>query len=363
MGMFSFIFIGAIWLTQSLRFLELIVNHNVSLKGYVMLVIYLLPDLIATTLPICILLAGIQVYQKFISDNELAVMRSVGLSNLQISKPLLFTGVLATGFVLLSNLFVIPYSFQNFRNREHAIKNDISASVINEGAFNVLKGVTIYVKERDFNGIMKGIFIHHDAVTQRNGSTTPAYTIFAEKGQLKHSKDHLSIFLLNGHRQEKNNTNNQITFLHFDEFHYDLTPLLRKNTERSIKPYERTLMELLYPDQLTTDTTTKKRMKVEAHQRIITPFLCILNAIIVLACLLFGDLRRRRRKRKIIIAVATALIIQGMIIAILNRASTHYYMIYIGYGFLFIAAVVSLYILASHKVETYTKKLLGNWGA
>ena len=88
-ALLTIIFIGAIWLTQSLRFIEVIVNHSVSLWGYFSLIIYLIPDLMATTLPICLLIGGIHVYSKLTNDHEIQVIRALGLSNFQIAKPLL----------------------------------------------------------------------------------------------------------------------------------------------------------------------------------------------------------------------------------------------------------------------------------
>ena len=46
----SFILIGIVWLTQSLRFIEIIVNHNISLKTYLSLIVCLIPDLLSTIL-------------------------------------------------------------------------------------------------------------------------------------------------------------------------------------------------------------------------------------------------------------------------------------------------------------------------
>jgi lipopolysaccharide export system permease protein len=46
-----------VWLTQSLRFVEIIVNQNVSIGGYFSFVGFLIPDLLAIVLPICILIS------------------------------------------------------------------------------------------------------------------------------------------------------------------------------------------------------------------------------------------------------------------------------------------------------------------
>jgi len=67
--LFSLLIVGIVWLSQSLRFLELIVQNNIGFSSYLYLIFFLLPDLLSNLLPICLLLAGIQVYQKLIADH------------------------------------------------------------------------------------------------------------------------------------------------------------------------------------------------------------------------------------------------------------------------------------------------------
>jgi lipopolysaccharide export system permease protein len=341
----SGIFIGAIWLTQSLR-----------LKGYLGLIVFLLPDLIATTLPICVLIAGIQVYQKFIADNELAIMRSIGLSHLQIAGPIIMLGFFASLISLIINLYIIPLAFQNFREKEYAIKNEISSQIVSEGAFNVVKGVTIYVRERLPNDEMRGIFIHQEEQKDAQGRCSPAYTVFAEKGQMVHDAGGFSLYLKHGHRQERNKQDKQLSFLHFEEFRYDLTPLTHNNEERSIKPYERTLQELLHPEQFGAEGGMKNRMIIEAHQRILMPFQSLLNAFILSACILYGELRRRRRKHKIIAALSISLCSQGVLISILNLATTRMYLIPLAYIMMFILLSIAMVVLQGSPVPALFRK-------
>lgn len=324
--------VGMVWLSQSLRFLELIVNDNIGLKSYLYLVIFLLPDLLSILLPICLLIAGIQVYQKMIAENEIAVLRSTGHSNFQIAKPLLLLGGLATAFALFCNIFLIPESFKRFRAFEHKVKNELSASMIHPGTFNAIKGNTVYVNERSLKGDLKGVFIHQ--VEEKN-----EFSIVAERGYLKREDDKLNLILIKGHRQEWDVETQKLSFFYFENLTYDLSLLLPKESVRATKPYERTLAELLNPEKTTTDATTHRRMIIEGHQRLLTPWLCLLQVLILMGIILSGDLRRRQRKGKILASVIIAALMQVLIISLLNASVQVPFLFYAAYGIMFFGII------------------------
>ena len=340
----SILVIGMVWLSQSLRFLELIINNSIGLKSYIFLVIFLLPDLISILLPICLLIAGIQVYQKLIADNEMLVLRSAGYSNFRIAKPFLIIGVVLTLLTLLSNIFLIPESFKKFRSFEHQIKNELSSSVIQPGTFNAIKGATVYVQERSLKGQLKGIFIHQSA---ENGKLP--FVITAETGQLIKENKMLNLLLFNGHRQEWNKDTEKLSFFYFENCAYDLNILLPQDQPRPKKPYERSLKELLNPEDLTHDHVIKQRMIVEGHQRILLPWLCIINTLIVMSILLFGDLKRRQRKRKIIICICVAAAIQVSVIILLNMSVQLPFLLWFTYCFIFLSIALFSALLHMHK--------------
>jgi len=97
-----------VWLTQSLRFVEIIVNQNVSIGGYFTLVGFLIPDLIAIVLPICILISVLFTYNKLIADHELSIFRTCGLSNWRLARPALILAFLMACLVAFINIYFVP---------------------------------------------------------------------------------------------------------------------------------------------------------------------------------------------------------------------------------------------------------------
>ena len=85
-----------IWLTQSLRFVELVVNHGLSFAVFLRLTGLLIPSFVAVILPITTFVVVQFVYQRLAGDRELTVMRAAGLSPFALARPAIALAVLAT---------------------------------------------------------------------------------------------------------------------------------------------------------------------------------------------------------------------------------------------------------------------------
>ena len=77
----TFCFSGVIWLTQSLRFVDLILNKGLSLGLFLYMTVLLLPSLLATILPIALFIAILYAYYHLISDREILVLKTRHLND------------------------------------------------------------------------------------------------------------------------------------------------------------------------------------------------------------------------------------------------------------------------------------------
>jgi lipopolysaccharide export system permease protein len=183
-GVLATILVVLLWLTQSFKFIEVIVNHNVSLQGYFSLIIYLLPDMFVKVAPVCTLIGALLAYGKLTLDNELQVMQALGKSPWQILHP----GMVLAGFLTLSllflNIFTIPNAYRAFRAQEFQLRNQFSSSIVRDGSFNVIKSLTIFVEKRRSAKEFEGVFIHDTGEHSEKKAKKP-YTIFAKEGILK----------------------------------------------------------------------------------------------------------------------------------------------------------------------------------
>lgn len=345
------ILIGAVWLTQSLRFIEIIVNHSVSLGGYFALIVYLIPDLMATILPICLLIGGLHVYSKLIAEHEIQVIRALGLSNFQISKPLIILGLFVTALVFVINIYIMPLSFQRFRNQEYQIKNQFSASLIREGSFNVINGTTAYVRERGPQGEFKGILIYdpHLSNNKKENVSENSYTIIAEEGVIHQGAEGVVLVLKRGSRQEKDKLTGKISFFAFDEFVFDLEKALKKESPRITKPYEKNLSELFSPEP-TESIHVQARMRSEGHQRLLTPWLALIDSLIVCLAMLKGEFNRKGRRYRVIVGASSALLFHIALYTLLNLSAKYSVLLMGCYSFIAFSIPTLFILLESESI-------------
>src|SRR5271163_1725190 len=93
---------AAVWLAQSLRLIDLIVNRGLSVDVFLYLAMLILPRFLDIVLPIGVFIAVLFTFDRLTTESELVVMRSVGLSHLALAKPVLVLAGIA--FLMLMSL-------------------------------------------------------------------------------------------------------------------------------------------------------------------------------------------------------------------------------------------------------------------
>src|ERR1700712_5411040 len=184
-----------IWLVQSLRFVELVVNRGLSFIVFLQLTGLLLPSFVAVILPITSFVVVQFVYQRLAGDRELTVMRAAGLSPLSLARPALFLAflVMIAGYIL--NIWVVPRSYTAFREYQFEIRNRMAAFLLQEGVFTpVSDELTVYIRTRDRDGTLRGTWV--EDARQKNSRAT----ILAETGRLVNGVNGPRVLLLNGSR-------------------------------------------------------------------------------------------------------------------------------------------------------------------
>src|ERR1700730_10827661 len=69
---------AAIWLAQSLRLIDLIVNRGLSIEIFLYLAALILPRFLDIVLPIGVFIAVLFTFNRLTGESELVVMRSAG---------------------------------------------------------------------------------------------------------------------------------------------------------------------------------------------------------------------------------------------------------------------------------------------
>jgi lipopolysaccharide export system permease protein len=274
-----------VWLVQSLRFVELVVNHGLSLGVFVELTGLLIPSFIAVILPITTFVVVQFVYQRLAGDREITVMRTAGLSPWALSRPALALAAVAMVCCYLLNLWLVPASLSAFREYQWEIRNRMAAFLLQEGVFTqVSDNLTVYVRSRDPDGTLHGILVD-------DGRDPAAHaTIIAQRGRMVAGSDGPRVVLLDGSREQIDQKTGRLNVLTFNQNDIDLTDSSNNGGERLRDMSELSTTELLHPHPLSKADIPK--WVTEAHKRLSSPLTAVSYALVALLSVLTGTFRR-----------------------------------------------------------------------
>ena len=282
-----------VWLTQSLRFIELVLDRGLSIWVFLELTGLLLPSFFGVILPITTFVVTLFTYVRLASDRELVVMRAAGFSQWQLSRPAILVALGAMAICFVLNLFITPASHQAFREWQFEIRNQMAGLLLQEGVFSsVGEELTVYARDRDASGMLHGILVH-DA--RERGAPV---TILAESGRIMSTPQGPRVTLFNGQRQQvervaqaDGTTTLRLSVLTFAENSLDLARANRNEGQRFRNAQERTLDELFNPEEGVSQRD-RGRFLAEAHQRLSGPLTAVTFALLALAVALSGQFRR-----------------------------------------------------------------------
>lgn len=307
-----------IWLSQSLRFIEMIVNRGLTGGMFVYLTMLLLPNFLVLVLPIALFTVAVFTYSKLISDRELMVMRAAGQSQIALAKPALILAMLVLGIGYILNLYVVPQSYAKFRALQWEIRYNYTHILLREGAFNtVADGITVYVRQRTSDGKLLGVLVHDQRDKQR------AFTLMAARGAMVETEEGARVVMFNGNRQAVDKETNKLSILYFDRYVFDLATTREAIGDRHREPRERSLDELFNIAVADPELAPKEHGKfiVEGHKRLTSPLATLAYTLIGLACLISGGFSRRTQTRQVSLAIAIMVALQGSALGLENLAA------------------------------------------
>ncbi len=290
-----------VWLSQSLRFIDLIVNRGLPLPTFIYLTILLLPTWLSIVMPIAIFASSLYIYNRMLVDREIVILIASGLSPLRLSFPTILVSTVVMIACYVMTLYLIPVSYREFKELQFKIRHSYTDVILREGTFNAIdKNITVYVGERSSDGELSGIIVNDD----RN--SLHSITLIAETGALLVTEKGPKVFMRNGNRQSRNTKTGEIGLLYFDSYTVDLGGIT-SITQRSWRDQnELFLFELLNPSHVSRDSRSYKKHLAEGHHRLTSPILALALPLIGLAILLRGEFSRRGQTSRILIAVFLA---------------------------------------------------------
>ena len=308
--------VALIWLTQSLRFVELVVNRGLSLWVFLKLTGLLIPNFVAVILPITTFVVTQFVYQRLSGDRELTVMRAAGMSPWALSRPAVAMTTISVLCCFVLNIWLVPYSYAAFREYQFEIRNRLAAFLLQEGVFTEISpDLTVYVRSRDQDGLLRGILVEDSR--QANSRAT----ILAERGRLVEGATGPAVLLENGSREELDRQTGRLNVLTFSQNSVDLASTNKADEVRYRDVNEMSMTELLHPETSAIMARDAGKFIVEAHRRMSGPFTAASFALVALVSVLMGAFRRHGNVLRPLFAVLTVVGLLALQLAIANLAA------------------------------------------
>jgi lipopolysaccharide export system permease protein len=305
---------AAVWLAQSLRLVDLIVNRGLSIELFFYLALLILPRFLDIVLPIGAFIAVLFVFNRLTAESELVVMRAAGLGPLALARPVLILAGVGWALLMSLSAYFLPASNREFKDLQFEIRNRFVSALLQEGTFTTIsEKLTIYIATRDERGQVTGLLISDDRDPQQ------PVTILAERGAFADDAQASRIIMVNGSRQRFDRATGKLSVLTFDRYTLDLNMLRDAPGVRFRDAQERYLDELFWPPpQL--DPIIRRSFLVEGHHRLLVPLSIFSFVMIPLACLLPGEFNRRGQLRRVLLAVGLAFLFQALDLGIKNLA-------------------------------------------
>ncbi len=308
----SLVLTGIVWLSRSLKYIDLIINKGLSLSSYFWFISLIAPKILALLLPLISFVAVIYTYQKLKGESELLVIETFGLSKLFLMVPAIIFGGIVALFLLLIELYLSPNNYKIFKSFQSDLRNNFVMSTLEAGSFhNPIMGLTVYIDKTEKTGIVKNILIHDT----RNKEIES--TILAKHGILSNFENKTKVIVFDGTRYVYNYKNKKTSILNFSKYEFQIITE-KKETIRFKQVEERSIKELFYPDT-TINSKIRNEFLAEAHRRLSSPFLVLFMCALAAFSILFGEFKRKVLASKIILCSFIAVLVQAIYISSMNK--------------------------------------------
>ncbi len=279
MNLLFFIFIFL--MRQILEITNVIVNYQVSIAAFFLMLAYSMPYFLAYIIPMSVMMSVLLTFLRLSSDNEIVALKASGISIYSLLPPVILFSVvnaLLTGYMAI---YGIPWGQQAYKQMAlNVVQSNFNVG-LKERQFNdSFDGVMFYVNKIDFKDNSLGDVYIED---QRNDGFST--TIVSPKGRIFNGEDRLSFILslYDGMINQVNLKSRAVHSIQFDTYdlHLDLKNAVKTIRKKKIRPKEMRLAELAtFLKTETTKTSKYYSVWVEYHKKFSIPFACIALGIL-----------------------------------------------------------------------------------
>jgi lipopolysaccharide export system permease protein len=254
--------------------------------------------------PFSLLIACTHTLNRLNGDSELIVLTASGATVWRAAKPLLLLAMLVALGVAFVNHLAMPWSLKLLREYIVQVRANILTQVIQPGTFSSPEdGLTFHIRERAPNGELLGLIVHDT----RNKELNQSY--LAERSVIVQKEPSNYIVMTKGHIVRRNDKDEPSQIIAFEQYAVDLDQFEKKMDDdgQDLKPRERYLSELLYPEPTSQSyRQAPGKFRSELHERFANPLYPIAFALIALAAVGQAHTTRQNRAQQVAIALVLA---------------------------------------------------------
>lgn len=306
-GFFSLVLVSVYWVNRAVILFDQLIADGQSASTFLTFTLLTLPNVIRLVLPVSAFVAAVYVTNRMITESELVVAQSTGLSPWRLARPFAMFGLLTALLMAVLVHVLVPASRIGLAERSAEIDANISARLLIEGQFlHPSDGVTFYIREISADGTLEDVFLSDSR------SATSRTTFTAQRGFLVREDTGPKLVMFEGTSLNLEMGTGQLQTTLFEDFTYDIGALVRDPGARVRDVREFDTLTLFSPDDMDIAITGKSRAEFtyEAHLRLVQPFMPLVAALIGFAALLLGDFSRFGLWRQVGLAIALLIAVQ-----------------------------------------------------
>ena len=333
-----------IWLSQSLRMIDWIVNKGVAIGLFVQLTFLALPNFVAIITPIAFFVTVMFVYHRLLSDKELVVMKACGMNLWALIRPAFYLATILVGVGYVMTLWLIPTSITQFKQLQFKIRNGLVHVSIQEGEFNVLpNNFVVYARVFRPSGELQGILVYDRRDPKKH------VVMSAQEGIFLSAEDTIRVQMTRGKRFEYDKEKESFSSLSFDK---QTMVLENKDNakQRLASEAEQPLEVLLTATEKNSGLSAKdiREYRVEAMERLTRPLYAYVYLFVGLFPLLLGYYNRRGQAARIYFAVICVILLQSFAIGFSNLAQKNLWCLSLMGLNVILPVCVGIWILCAH---------------
>ncbi len=349
----TFVFVGIIWLSQSFKTIKLIINKGAGLLEFFILSAYSLPSWLLIAIPFGTFAGCMISYLKLQNDQEILVMKSVGINPFKLSKPAFFIAILASIILFIISHIIMPKTYKNFKVLQNEIRNNSESLIIRDNIFiDLNKFQTIFINSLKDNNQLEEIFIQD--------RSDPKFVVefFAQKGNLNF-ENNILLSMQDGTRISTD-SKGRTTILNFKSYDIEIKQESeKKSTSRVVEYNEYNFFELLKESYNAREN--KGKLLAEAHSRNTIVFMPLVFCFIAMVVILKDNFSRFFSNYRKTIGIGLLVIIQSFVLIIKNAVHSNIIFLPLMYAFPFLILIICIFILNNnnkyHIILPFTKKV------